>query len=178
MKLLPGMTIPDFPYESLSGRHESFLATLAARRTALFFHRFAGCRVCQLAMADAAAQYPALKEKGWDAVFVVQSTPENAQAVAQRLGLPFDVICDPEMELYRRFEVDPAPSQAERGDPAALEQALRRAEALGLQKGPAEGNPLQLPAVFVLGPKGEVLFSAYPKSFQELPSLEELARLA
>lgn len=177
MKLSPSAKMPDFSFESLSGHHASFLATLSARRTALFFHRFMGCRVCQLAMADVSAQYASLQKEGWDVVFAVQSTPENARPIAQRLKIPFQVICDPEAELYRRFQVDPAPSQAEMGDQEGLAAAIQRAEAMGIQKGPAEGNPLQLPAVFVLEKDGTVLFSHYAKTALDLPSMEELTKI-
>ena len=177
MKLSPGMTIPDFPCLTLEGPVESFRSTLSAPRTALYLHRFSGCRVCQLALLDAAAQLPALRGKGWEAVFVVQSSPENASAVASRLGgLPFPVICDPEMALYRLFEVAPAPSKEASGDPEALARDIRRAESLGLRKGPPEGDPLQLPAVFVLDPAGKVLYADYAGSSQELPSLVQLAQ--
>ena len=46
MKLSPGMTIPDFPCLTLEGPVESFRSTLSAPRTALYLHRFSGCRVC------------------------------------------------------------------------------------------------------------------------------------
>ena len=172
-----GKKIPDFSCETAAGREESFLAGLSAKRTILVFHRFIGCRLCQLSLWDAARCYPALREADREVAYVVQSGRENASPVLERLGTPFKVICDPEGQLYRLFDVRPAASQKEMGDPRVIAAEVARAERLHLEKGVLEGDPLQRPALFLIDPEGKICFEHYPQTVYGLPALSELASL-
>jgi len=50
----------------------------------------------------------------------------------------------------------------------------KRIAELGLIHGACEGEELQLPAVFVVGPDLRVLYAHYGKNIADVPSLDEL----
>ncbi len=177
MKLVPGSRISDFSFEALDGHHESFLASLTAPRTALLFHRFAGCRLCQLAIRSASLAYDRLRAQGWEVYIVVQSSPANAAAVAEKLHVPFPIVCDPSEVLYQKFEILPAASREAMGDADKVAELVAEAGRLGLEPGAKEGNPLQLPAAVVLDETGKVLYSHYAKTSCDMPDIEQLPSL-
>ncbi len=176
MKLTVGARMPDFSFQTPEGTVESFLGTLTGKGTLLLFHRFAGCRLCRLAAWEARESWEALKKEGWQVMLAVQSPAERAGDIAGEGGLPFPVICDPEGELYRKFEILPAASQEAVGDPAVIAERVARAESLGLSAGVKEGEGLQLPALFAVDAGGTVRYVHYGKSYYDLPGLEEAVR--
>ena len=164
MILTAGTKIPDFPYITKSGKHESFLRDFASKRTVLVFHRFIDCRICRLALYDATQIYKELSEVGYEIVFVVQSSAEDYERYAEQLKIPFTVICDPEEHLYQLFEVPLAANIEQLDEGNRLISELKRAEMLGFPPGIKKGNQLQLPAAVVLSSDGTVVCSEYAKT--------------
>lgn len=87
--------------------------------------------------------------------------------------LPFDIICDPDQELYRLFEVKPAGSKEELVDEKSREKILA-AKAAGFSHGKYEGEELRLPAVFITDRQRKLVYVHYGRSVGDIPQPEEL----
>ena len=77
--------------------------------------------------------------------------------------MPFEIICDPQMALYRRFDIQPAKSKLGLAGKQVLYK-LASAEKLGLKHGLYEGDELQLPAAFIIDSEMQVLYAHYGKN--------------
>lgn len=176
-KLSVGQKMPDFtfvtPYET--GRT---LAGEAARggKTAVVFLRYYGCTMCQYDIREFAANYDRLSAAGGRLLVVLQSDPAKLAEKIPRDALPFDIICDPEQELYRAFEIRPAACKEEMRGPNLAEK-FDKVRASGLQHGEYEGEELQLPAAFVVRPDLELTYAHYARTIDDMPDVEELVSL-
>lgn len=173
MVLSAGMTMPDFTYDTPTARGLSFSEQTKGKPTLLVFHRYASCAFCSMALSGLAAQCPALTNLGVQVKVVLQSAPEAVQAD----NYPFEVICDKERGLYERFSVFPADSLfALPGD--HVHEILPQAAAMFMGgSAPAEGDSLQLPAVFLIGADGVVRYAHYGKDVFDMPIAEAIASL-
>ena len=106
---------------------------------------------------------------------VLQSTPDSI-ARQRPEGFPFEVICDPDRVLYRKFEVPCAKSRMTMLS-VGLPKKLSRAKSLGLQHGEYEGSELQLPALFLINNEGKLLYTRYAKTLTDLPDIEDLPNM-
>lgn len=139
--------------------------------TIILFLRYYGCSVCQLDLLEYKERYNELKSKNAEVVIVLQSTPESLDKQAG--SFPYQIICDSEMELYKKFEIMPAKTTLGMIS-LKLFSRLKKVKALGLEHGDYEGDEKQLPAMFIINRKGEVMFSKYAKSLTDYPTFDEL----
>ena len=102
-RLRVGDTIENFSYENALSQKKSFHEILTGP-TILWFMRYIGCTACQVDLHDLEQQLPELKRRGIQVVIVLQSTPQSIRQQRPE-GMPFEVICDPEGQLYRKFDV-------------------------------------------------------------------------
>lgn len=170
-RLCVGDTIENFSYENALSQKKSFHEILTGP-TILWFMRYIGCTACQVDLHDLEQQLPELKRRGIQVVIVLQSTPQSIRQQRPE-GMPFEVICDPEGQLYRKFDVLPAKSKMTMLS-VQLPKKLSRAKSLGLSHGEYEGNEQQLPALFLLNDQGKVVYTRYAKTLTDLPDVEDL----
>ena len=158
-----------------------------ANRTFLIFLRYFGCRSCQVDMIDLAAAKLAFQAKNAQVFVVLQSTPEIAAEGSTRFDLPFGIICDPEGELYKLYEVGSAGSadaMAERNRNAAPDAAAKlnakraKFDEYKLEHGAYEGDEYQLPAYFMLDADMNILRSHRAQSLGDMPTAEEYVEMA
>lgn len=76
----------------------------AARLTHLQFSRFAGCPICNLHLQSMVDHHGEIVAAGVRQVVLFHSTPDEAGTYAR--DLPFDVVADPDKELYEEFGVE------------------------------------------------------------------------
>ena len=177
-RLTLGEGMPDFTFDTPFETGRSLSGTLARveGKTALVFLRYYGCTLCQYDIHLYAKQYDAVKAAGGQLLVVLQSDPAKLAGQMKPGDLPFDIVCDPEQSLYKRFEIAPAPSKAELGDEKTMEK-IARARAAGFRHGDYEGEELQLPAAFVMDRAGKLTCVHYGKTAGDVPSPDELAAL-
>ncbi len=169
-----GSVFPDFKYRSYDGRMKELYAQLDQSPAAILFLRYVGCTKCQLDVHELLINKERIISKGIKVFLVFQSEPS---AVQDEIGdFPFEIICDPEQVLYRRFRVLPAESKEELLDFAHFREAhdaFRKSKVeLGLQHGKYEGNELQKPAIFLLDADKRIVFAHYADSLMDMPSVE------
>lgn len=174
-RLTVGDFLPEFVYDTPFAKGVSFRETCGKvpGKTALVFLRYYGCTLCQLDLHSYAAAYDAIRQTGGQLLVVLQSDPENLANQLTPESLPFEIICDPQQELYRRFCVGAAPSMLRMMSPATVAKGIR-AMAGGYKHGEYEGNELQLPAVFVTRRDGCLAYVRYGTATGDAPTPKEL----
>lgn len=174
-----GDQIQEFIYDSASGQKKSLLETID-RPTILLFQRYFACPICQTVMAELRRAMPVLKAQGLDLKVVVQSPLESVAPSAEQF--PFELICDPDAKLYDRYNVFEADDVAHFIDKSFVEGSgsnlrdMAMAMYSGAGQSQSEGREFQVPAVFVIGKDGTVLYAHYGNSATDLPDLNDVVR--
>lgn len=178
-KLTVGGKLPEFTYDTPFSAGASITETVRRVRgkTALVFLRYYGCTLCQYDIHQFQTQYGKIAATGGQLLVVLQSAPKNlAEQLGSREALPFDIICDPREELYKRFEILPAEKMEDALKPGTMAK-IDIVKASGLQHGEYEGNEQQLPAAFVVTPDLTLTYAHYAQELGDVPTPDELARL-
>lgn len=169
--------MPDFtfdtPFESGCTLRE---VVQRASKTALLFLRYYGCTLCQLDIRRLANHYEEICAGGGQVLVVLQSEPETISSQIRKEDLPFDIICDPQQNLYRELEIEAAKSMASMADVKAM-MKLAKATASGIKHGKYEGNEQQLPAAFVMDRELQLSYVRYAKTLSDMPEIKELISL-
>lgn len=170
-KLTVGTQMPNFnfntPFET--GRTLAETVSLMKGKTALVFLRYYGCTLCQYDIHQFALAHEKIAATGGQMLVVLQSDPVKLAAQLKPGDLPFDIVCDPEQMLYREFEIAPAQSKAKMADLKTLGK-ITKAAAGGFKHGDYEGEELQLPATFVMGPDLVLTYVHYGTSVGDVPT--------
>lgn len=148
-----------------------------ADKTVLLFLRYYGCTLCQLDIHDYAAAYDRIRAKNAQLLVVLQSPPSTINAQIKEGDLPFDIVCDPDMGLYKELELGVASSKLTMISPKELPKFAakrKRMEQLGLEHGAYEGEEMQLPGYFVLDRDLNILEAHRAATILDMPSVEEM----
>lgn len=111
-------------------------------------------------------------EAGFNVVFVGLGTPEQAEEFRKDYTLTFPIICDPQKELYRMFDLGRS-TIASAASPSLLLKGLR-AMSQGYRPGFPRGDVLQLPGVFLIDTQGNIRYSYFSKDASDRPPIETL----
>ena len=168
-----GDKIPDFDYTTPYEKDKHFAFETGGRKTLLIFSRYYTCGLCQSLLGELDSNKELLNDAGIEKVYVVmQSAPESLR---ENLGgsnpYDFEIICDKDERLYKRFEVFPANPISLMASPD-LKKTLM-AMAANPSDGKPEGNQNQRPAFFILDKDGIVIKAHYADGIV-LPKLEEM----
>ena len=137
--------------------------------------RYVGCTACQVDLHDLEQLLPELERQGIVVAVVLQSTPDSI-ARQRPEGFPFEVICDPDRVLYRKFEVPCAKSRMTMlsvGAPKSCRVPNRWACSTGSMR---EAS-CELPALFLINNEGKLLYTRYAKTLTDLPDIEDLPNM-
>jgi peroxiredoxin len=176
-KITAGDHIPDFHFSTPFRSDVILSEAVAENMTALIFLRYYGCPLCQFDMTSYAESYDRVLAAGGKLFIVLQSDPQQlSQELGSETAFPFEIICDPQQELYHQFAINPAASKAKMIGPKTLVK-IARVQAGGYKHGRSEGEELQLPAVFVMTPDLLVTYAHYGKTVDDVPGTDELPGL-
>lgn len=176
-RLTVGQTMPDCSFQTLFQGNLSFYdAVKGKKKTVLFFLRFIGCRISQFDIRNIKANYHLITAAGGQAFAVVQSPVETVRKYYNKDSLPFTIICDPELALYKQFDIQPAKSSEELNS-GNTEAKMAEIVKTDLVKGTPEGEPLQLPAVIVVDEYLKITYAHYGKNVADIPSVAEIGAL-
>lgn len=160
--LKEGMNIQNFNCNTVNGE-KKIKELFKSDKNILIFSRFYGCRIAKYDLKDFADNYEKISAKGYGVLFILQSSKEIIKKAYLEENYPFTIICDPERKIYKYFEVDLAKNKETLNGEIVLKK-LTKAEKIGLKKGELEGEPLQLPAQFIINKDLKILFSHYGKN--------------
>ena len=176
MKLQTGLMMNNFTFDTPYANGIRLKDAVTGKRTAIVFLRYYGCPLCQYDMHLFAKGYSRIAETGGQLFIVLQSSPEQIRQKVAPGQFPFPIICDPDRQLYKAFDIHPAPSKdAMLG--GNLEEKAKGIRAMGLTHGEYEGEELQLPAAFVVKGDLELIYVRYGENIADVPTVEELLPL-
>lgn len=175
-RLTVGQKFPDFEVETLYGGKQHISAMLGSDRTIFWCLRYIGCTVCRYDVHLLSQRYSEIQAKGAKVYFMMQSDKDVLAAELKDQSLPFDIICDPSMEIYQALDIQPAESmEALLGNGLEKLQAKGAAAAeAGFSHGKYEGNEQQLPALFIVDVQGKILIAHYAKDIMDMPTIDDL----
>ncbi len=172
-----GDVMEDFTFDTPFTQGRTLMETLkAAPKTAILFLRYYGCTLCQMDIHQLAKDHGKITAGGGQLLLVLQSEREVVSSQISEDTLPFEIICDPEQALYKRFGIQGAEDMRAMVDGKAFAK-LAKAAVTGYRHGKYEGNELQLPAAFVVDANGKVGYAHYGKTVSDFPDAEKLARV-
>lgn len=179
MKVRPGDVVRIRDLHTVEGKPIRVPDT--AGLTHLQFRRFAGCPICSLHLQSMMARNGEIAASGIHEVVMFHSTPQEVEAYAS--DLPFDVVADPDKQLYEEFGVESSLRSVV--DPRAaapvVKALLRRDTDFGTFTGAPmrpTGGHLGLPADILLDPVGAVPACKYGTHADDQWSVDELLDLA
>ncbi len=176
-KIKNGEVLEDFTFDTPFEEDKSLYEVLAESRnkTALLFLRYYGCTLCQMDIHHFIKDYSKIRETGSQIIIVLQSNPESIRTSTKQSDFPFEIICDPEATLYRKYDIKAASSKRKMVDGKTIVK-VTKATFTGFKHGAYEGNEQQLPASFILDKNAQVLYTHYGKSAGDVPTVKELVK--
>lgn len=144
-RLAIGQDIPVRRVETAAG-----LAVLLTASTPIWlaFFRYATCPLCNLRVHQLALGFDQFTRRGVHLVAVFQSPRERLSGLFGGRPLPFDVVCDPDLDLYRAWGVET--SVVGSAHPGAIAAAVKAAAGGHAFGGVVDGPARRVPADFVL----------------------------
>ena len=120
-------------------------------------------------------EHKKFSEAGFNVVLVGLGTPEQAEQFRTDFSLSFPIICDPDKDLYRLYDL-------KRGTVASMARASvllkgMRAMSQGYSPGMPQGDVMQLPGVFLIDTNGDIRYSYFSKDPSDHPEIEDLLEL-
>ena len=164
MRLTLGSPAPDFSAESIGGRCVS-LEQLRGRPVLLKFYRFATCPVCNLHMHRFIQEHQMVTDAGLTTV-VFYHSPADKLATSQDEAAPFDLVPDPEKEIFAAYGV-------ETGLRGLVSPAVMRDYAKALIAGyppgllTSDGGITGNPADFIVDEAGRIAFAHYGSQYAD-----------
>ena len=166
--------LPDF--KVTTNIHDDVqLSNLISRKTIFWIIRYIGCTVCRYDVHLLSVNYNRIKDKGYDLFVVMQSDKEHILNDLKDVKLPFEIITDNKMEIYKTLEINPALSKDELAqDKEALKDKVTKARSLGFKHGDYEGDELQLPALLITDENLKLTYVHYGKDIMDMPTVDKL----
>lgn len=173
MKIKTGEKIQDCKIQIQNSKTDHLSGLFGEKPLLLIFHRFYGCVLTQYEIGRLIEEYDNWKDCPCELAFVLQSELQEMKQVESLKK--FAVICDTERKLYNMFQVPMAESLDSLGQGDTMKKIAAAKEA-GFVHGLDSGDPLQLPAAFVISHTGNVLYVHYGVNGGDLPSLHEMVQ--
>ncbi len=171
MRLQPNTVAPSFKATTIDGT-EVALSDYRGQRVWLSFFRYAACPLCSFRIHELLTQWTtAFVPRQIHLLTVWQSKPEKLQEIVDRYAPPFSLITDPEMELYRLFEVEEGMLKAFGKEVFTGMNNARKAK-IPLVRG-WEGSPSRRPADFLINGEGVIEVAHYGENVGQMIPLED-----
>ncbi|TPV96994.1 MAG: redoxin domain-containing protein [Myxococcales bacterium FL481] len=170
-KLRPGVQMPAWTAESLTSKTISS-SDISGNMALLTFYRYASCPVCASTLAQYRVRAGEITSRGVELISFFHSPVERMKVYFDPGSIPFEVVCDPEREIYERFRVTSRVSGL--FDPRALGGIVRSAR-YAIQRNPfsVDGSVAMMPADFLFDRDGRLLDSNYGAHVSDGWSVDE-----
>lgn len=175
-----GNKMPDFIFNTAYDNNITVKNVLQKKKRTIFWVlRYIGCPTCRLDIHLIANRYQEFLELDTQVYVVMQSEPISVREDLKNVTLPFNIICDADMEIYKALQIPATSSREQRmpTDPADIarwEDKLKNVQEAGFAHGKYEGNEQQLPALFVVEHDGTVSYAHYAKNSIDMPTVDEM----
>jgi signal transduction histidine kinase/peroxiredoxin len=173
-KVAAGQPAKLFVADDIAGQRIA-LADYAGRKVLLAFLRSASCPLCNARIWYLTQNYARFHEQGLDVIAVLESPREATLRYTRRLHVPFPLIPDPQLELFRLYGV----GRSWLGMRGSIRLGLRlRSWRNGHRRFVSEGALNQLPADILITPDLVVYRAHYGQDVGDHLSLREVEQFA
>jgi peroxiredoxin len=125
----------------------------------LFFLRHSGCAVCRAHLLEIRDNYTMLQQAGGKVAVVTFGDPQLAAQIKERWRLPFEIVADPSLQIYREFGLTEG-TLAHVFSPDVLMRQLSQALRGNVPYiDPRQGHVTQLGGVAIVDRNGVIRFS-------------------
>lgn len=178
-----GDVFPNFRFKTYCGEEKSIGEVVKQKKyTVIWVMRFIGCRFCQYDLEQLKEEYGRFINKDTQVYVVLQSSRESINDLKGSLDIPFDVICDTEHHFYKTLSIGTTPTKEDRlpKDPEGLKHLHEKQEAVAkrnYERRTGEGEPQQLPALFILNRDRIIEYAHYAANSIDIPGFDEILEI-
>ncbi len=176
MKLKIGQSIPNFSYDTPYTKDRDYLKSIEGKKAVLLFLRYYGCMICQLDLMEIQRNIREFNRRNIDIKVVLQSSREKMKENLRKEPLDYEIICDPQGELYEKFSIGVEKNRIKLGSGNTLRK-MQRARKAGLKHGECEGNELQLPAIFIVDESSKIVYLHYAENIADIPEAKDILNM-
>jgi peroxiredoxin len=152
-----GSDAPDAVALAVDGTEVRFSDYWRKGTTAFTFIRYLSCIFCKEQVKEYRDHAAEIARAGLQVVIVTPATPEESAAFAERLNLPFPILCDPERAAYRAYGLTEG-SAGQLLNPRVVARGIQATLHGSFPTPPKGGNPRQLPGTAIVDWSGKVQF--------------------
>lgn len=157
-RLIIGSKAPEFSEVDIHGENHT-LKKYHGRKWMFSFFRYASCPMCNFRVHQLIQEYEKLKKLDFRIIAVFESSKESIQQYVGKQDVPFPIIPNPELSLYRSFGVESSWSKY-----MLAAFPFIKALAHGFLPGKMEGDKAIVPADFLINPNGTIHTAYYGKN--------------
>jgi thioredoxin-dependent peroxiredoxin len=176
-KLKANDKAPEFELKSVQGETIS-LSKYKGKNILLAFFRFAGCPVCNFRMHSLIENYTKLQKRNIETIAVFESGNEVLAAYSKDANIPFPVIGDPELSLYKKYGVQKSVlKMMNTMFKKVPKQQMKQGEMMfNEKKYKQDGSMTRMPADFLIDSTGKIQIAHYGKFIGDHISLDEFIK--
>lgn len=176
MRLQIGQAAPNFSLPDTHGQ-TICLDDYRGRFLLLSFYRYASCPFCNLRVHALIQRQAEFETSDLALIAVFQSPRARIQQHVGTQRPPFPILADPDLRLYRAYQVETSLRALVVGATRGMGKALR-AMRLGFLPGSIQGSMMRVPADFLIDPQGQIAIAYYGQDVSDhLPIEAALQRL-
>lgn len=166
----PTFTIVDAKGETIQ------LENFRGKKVFLAFFRYASCPVCNFRMNEIIQNYEAIQAKGYVFIAVFESSNTTLQDYLKETEVPFPIIGDPSLELYKKYGVKKSfwrmiGSMFNKKTRNNLKEGKVLVKGKNLKR---DGNMSRIPADFLIDENGVVTKAYYGTTIADHLPLETI----
>jgi thioredoxin-dependent peroxiredoxin len=176
-KLKANDKAPEFELKSAKGETVS-LSKYKGKNILLAFFRFAGCPVCNFRIHSLMENYAKLQQQNIEIITVFESGNEVLATYTKDANIPFAVIGDYELSLYKKYGVQKSVLKM-------MNTMLKKEPKQQMKKGAAlfnekkykqDGSMTRMPADFLIDSAGKIQIAYYGKFIGDHIPLDEIIK--
>jgi peroxiredoxin len=162
-----GEMAPDFTAKDQMGKSVSLKAQLKTGSVVLVFYRGQWCPYCNKQLSALQDSLSMITEKGATLLAVSPEKQENIMKTVEKTKATYSVVSDDQLKIMNAYKVtfglDEATTKKYKG------YGIDLADANG-----ANGNSLPVPAVYVIGKDGKIVYRYFDENYAKRMSVKEI----
>lgn len=160
-QLKGGDAIANFSFIDVSGIQYEY-KDFYDKKVVLAFFRYAGSPICNYRIHELREEYSQFISDNFEVIVVFESTEETLKEYTTDVDIPFIVVADPELKLYKKFSVERSLFKTLKTTFKKKAKDARKSgkKLYGNKKYKKDGTRTRIPAEFILE-EGRVLEANY-----------------
>ena len=148
------------------------------KKVFLAFFRYASCPVCNFRMHDILENYDQIKASGYEIIAIYESTNETLNEFLKDENVPFPIIGDSELVLYKKYKVEKSfwRTIGSDFDKKVTKNKSKGKELFKGKKLKKDGNLTRIPADFLIDENGIITTAYYGTDIGDHLPLEQIIK--